>query len=144
MKRKYLLPIIGLFAILLALVTASCYHRTSEQKAEHVVKHLISTLNLNPEQTAKLEQMKEEFLTRRTEMKKMQKESLSDIEEMMLSPQVNQTRLNTRMEKIQTHTNDMIRFISAKFVELHDMLTPEQRSKLVAEMEEYSGGHHHL
>ena len=142
MKRKYVFPIIGLFAVLSVLVIAGCYHRTPEQRAEHVVKHLVSTLDLNAEQTAKLERMKEEFLAKRPDIQKMRAESMADIKEMMLSPQIDQARLNARTERIKAHTDDMIRFLSAKFAELHDMLTPEQRTKLVAELEKHAKRHH--
>jgi Spy/CpxP family protein refolding chaperone len=143
MNRKYVLPIIGLFAVLSALVVAGCYHKTPEQRAEHVIKHLVSTLNLNADQTAKLEKMKEEFLAKRPDIQKMRTESMADLKEMMLSPQIDRATLGARTEKIQAHAGDMIKFLSAKFAELHDILTPEQRSKLVAEMEKHAERHRH-
>jgi Spy/CpxP family protein refolding chaperone len=143
MRRRYLFPIIGLFAVLSALVIAGCYHKTPEERTEGVVQHLVSTLKLDAEQTAKLEKMKEEFLAKRPDMAKMREESIADIKEMMLSPQLDQAKLNARMEKIQAHTSDMIKFVSAKFAELHDLLTPEQRNKLVEEMEKHTKRHHH-
>ena len=143
MRRKYLIPIIGLFAVLSALVIAGCYHKTPEERAEYVVQRLASTLKLDTAQTAKLEKMKEDFLAQRPEMEKMRKESMADIKEMMLSPQLDQARLNARMEKVQAHTSDMIRFVTVKFAELHDMLTPEQRGKLVEEIEKHAERHHH-
>lgn len=136
-RSKYAVLVIVLLTTLLALVTGCCYHRTPEQRAERVVKHLVSTLKLDAAQTAKLEKMKEEFLARRPDMVKMREESFNDIKEMMKSPQIDQAKLNARMEKIQSHTSELIRFVSAKFVELHDMLTPEQRSKLAEEMEKH-------
>jgi Spy/CpxP family protein refolding chaperone len=143
MRRRYLFPIVGLFAVLSALVIAGCYHKTPEERAAHVVQHLASTLKLDATQTAKLEKMQEEFLAQRPEMEKMRGESMADIKEMMLSPQLDQARLNSRIEKIQAHTSDMIRFVTTKFAELHDMLTPEQRTKLVEEMEKHTKRHHH-
>ena len=143
-KNRNVLLGIGLLTVLLALIVTGCfYHRTHEQRAEHVVQHLVSTLNLDAAQTAKLEKMKEEFLARRPDMEKAREESFKDLKEMMLSPQVDQARLKARTEKIQAHADDMIRFVSAKFTELHDMLTPEQRSKLVEEMEKYANCGHH-
>ncbi len=71
-------------------------------------------------------------------MVKMREESFNDIKEMMLSSQLDQARLNARVEKIQAHTSDLIRFVFTKFTELHDMLTPEQRTKLVEEMEKHA------
>ncbi len=142
MKRTYLIPLIVLFAVLSGLVIAGCYHKTPGQRAEYMVKHLVSTLNLNAEQTRKLEKMKDEFLAKRPEIQKMRAESLADIKEMMLSTQLDPEKLKARTEKIEAHANDMIAFLSAKFAELHDMLTPDQRIKFVAEMEKYTELHH--
>jgi len=143
-RSKYIILIIVLLTALLALIVSGCcYHKTPEQKAEHAVRHLVTTLKLDAAQTAKLEKIKEEFLARRPDMVKMREESFKDVEEMMLSPQLDQARLNARTEKIRAHADDLIRFVSAKFAELHDMLTPEQRSKLVEEMEKHAQRAHH-
>jgi Spy/CpxP family protein refolding chaperone len=142
-KNRYLLLMIGSFVVLLLLVIAGCYHKTPGERAESVVQHLVSTLKLDAAQTAKLEKMKEEFLARAPDMKRTREESFADIKEMMLSPQLDQAKLNARTEKIEAHANDMIKFVSAKFAELHDLLTPEQRAKLVAEMEKHAERHHH-
>jgi Spy/CpxP family protein refolding chaperone len=135
--KKHVILMIALTA-LLALVVTGCCHKTPEQRAEQMVQHLISTLKLNAAQSAQLEKMKEEFLAKRTDMMKMRQETISDLKEMMLNPELDQARLNARTEKIQAHTSDLIQFISAKFAELHDMLTPEQRSKLVEEMDKHA------
>lgn len=143
-RSKYIILITVLLTVLLTLIVSGCWRcKTPEQRAEHAVQHLVTTLKLDEAQTAKLEKMKEEFLARRTDMVKAREESFKDVKEMMLSPQLDQARLNARTEKIQAHADDMIRFVSAKFTELHDMLTPEQRSKLVEEMEKHAQRAHH-
>ena len=142
-RTKYIILIIVSLAALLAIVVAGCYHKTPEQRAEGVVKHLVATLNLDAAQTAKLEKMKDEFLAKRPDMVKMREETFNDVKEMMMSPQLDQAKLDARTEKIQAKTSDMIRFISTKIAELHDMLTPEQRNKLVEEMEKHAHRHHH-
>ena len=140
--KKHVILTVALTA-LLAVLVAGCCHRTPEQRAEHMVQHLISTLKLDAAQSAQLEKMKEEFLAKRSDMIKMRQESMNDLKEMMISPQLDQARLNMRTQKIQENTSDLIRFVSAKFAELHDMLTPEQRSKLVEEMEKHAQRAHH-
>ena len=135
--NKHVILMVALTAFL-AFVVTGCCHRTPEQRAEHMVKHLVSTLKLDAAQSAHLEKMKEEFLAKRSDMLKMRQETLNDLKEMMMSPGLDQARLNTRTEKIQAYTSDLIQFISAKFAELHDMLTPEQRTKLVEEMEKHA------
>ena len=141
-KAKYIF--IALLTVLIALVVAGCYrHKTPEQKAERVVQYLVSDLNLNANQTAKLEKIKEEFLARGQEMAKMREDSFQDIKEMLVSPELDQARFAKRTEKIQRQANDLIGFVAAKFAELHDMLTPEQRSKLADEMEKHSHQTYH-
>lgn len=138
MERSRYIIIFLLTALLALVVAGCCYHRTPEQRAERVVQHLVSTLKLDANQTTKLEKMKEEYLARRPEMVKMREESMKDLREMMLSPQIDQAKLDARTEKIQAHTSELIRFASSKFAELHDILTPEQRVKLVEEMEKHA------
>ena len=143
MRRSKYIILITVAALLAVVVSGCWYHKTPEQKAEHAVQHLLTMLKLDAAQTAKLEKIKEEFLARRPDMMKMREESFKDVKEMMLSPQLDQAQLNARTEKIQANAGDMIRFVSAKFAELHDMLTPEQRSKLVEEMEKHAQRAHH-
>ncbi len=141
-KGKYVILIVSLTA-LLALIISGCRHKTPEQRAEHVVRHLVAILKLDAVQTTKLEDMKEEFLAKRLDMLKMREESIHDIKEMMLSPRVDQAALNALTVKIQGQTSDLIQFVFTKFSELHDMLTPEQRSKLAEEMEKHAQRAHH-
>ena len=129
--------IVALLAALPVLAVTGCYHKTPEQRAERVVQRLATTLELDAAQREKLEKMKENFLAKRSDMMKMRQETMNDLNEIMLSPQLDQARLNARTEKIQAQTSDLIRFISTEFADLHDMLTPEQRSKLVEEMEKH-------
>jgi len=136
-KKKHVIFIVALLTVLMMLAVTGCYRKTPEQRADHVVRHLVKTLELDADQTAKLEKMKENFLNKRSDMMKMRQEAMIDLNEMMMSPQLDQARLNARTEKIQAQTSDLIRFISTEFTELHDMLTPEQRSKLVEMMEKH-------
>jgi Spy/CpxP family protein refolding chaperone len=126
-------------ASLAALVFTGCY-RTPEQRAEHFVKRMASELKLNNAQTAQLEKIKDEFLAKRPEMVTMREETLKEANELMRSAEIDKARLNALGEKNQTQANDVIRFIAAKFTEIHDMLTPEQREKLVALIEKHTMG----
>jgi len=128
--------------LLLALVTGCCY-RTPEQRAEHVVKHLAETLKLDAAQTAKIEKIKDEFLAKQSGMRNMRKDSIKEARDMMMSPQIDEATLNALIDKKQTQANDLIRFVFSKFVEIHDMLSPEQRNKLAEEIDKYSSSHVH-
>jgi len=125
--------IIGLTAIA-ALMLSGCY-RTPEQRAERMVKHLAAELKLDDSQMARLEKIKDEFLARRPEMKKMREETIKEANDLMKGAEIDKTRLNALVDKNQTEVNGLIRFVFDKFTEIHDMLTPEQREKLVVMIE---------
>jgi len=140
LRKSYIIMIV--MAALAALVLTGCY-RTPEKRAEYMVKRMASELALNDTQKAKLEKIKDEFLARRPEMAKMREETVKEANELMRSAEIDKARLNALVEKSQNGANDMIRFVTAKFTEIHDMLTPEQREKLTKHIEEHMLHAHH-
>jgi Spy/CpxP family protein refolding chaperone len=76
-------------------------------------------------------------------MIKMREESVKEANDLMRSAEIDKTRLNALAEKNQAQANNMIQFVSAKFVEIHDMLTPEQREKLVVMIEKHMSDKRH-
>jgi periplasmic protein CpxP/Spy len=133
---KHKLTNLTVLMALSALVVTGCY-RTPEQRAEYYVQHMAKELKLDDAQKAKLEKIKEEFLARRPEMAKMREETVKEANELMRSSEIDKTKLEALTSKNQAQVDDMIRFISAKFTEIHDMLTPEQRDKLVTMIEKH-------
>jgi len=140
LKKSYAIMIVT--AVLSALVLTGCY-RTPEKRAEYMVKRMASELGLNDAQTAQLEKIKEEFFARRPVMAKLREETVREANELMRSAEVDKTKLNALQEKSQTGANDMVRFVFAKLIEIHDMLTPEQREKLAKYIEEHVLPVHH-
>ena len=134
MKSKKII-IVALTAII-ALILTGCY-RTPEQRAGYMIKHLAAELKLNDSQTAQLEKIKDEFLARRPGMIKMREETVKEANDLMRSAEIDKTRLNALEVKGQTQMNDFMQFVFAKFTEIHDMLTPEQREKLVVMIEKH-------
>jgi Spy/CpxP family protein refolding chaperone len=70
-------------------------------------------------------------------MAKMREETIKEANELMRSPEIDKTRLNALADKNQTQVNDIMRFVFAKFTEVHDMLRPEQREQLVVMIEKH-------
>jgi Spy/CpxP family protein refolding chaperone len=129
-------------AAAVVLVFGGCY-RTPEQRAEHIVKRIASDLDLNEAQKAHLDRIKDEFLAKRPEMKKMREETVREANAFMRSPEIDKAKLNDLTARNQAQVSDMVGFVSAKFAEIHDMLTPEQREKLVSHIEKYEKRGHH-
>jgi Spy/CpxP family protein refolding chaperone len=128
-------------AALTVLVLTGCY-RTPEQKAQHFVNYMVSELKLNDTQKAQLEKIKDEFLAKRPEFSKLREESVKQANELMRSPEIDKAKLNALIEKNQSKANEMIGFFFTKFAEIHDMLTPEQREKLVSHIESHYNKKH--
>jgi Spy/CpxP family protein refolding chaperone len=140
MKKFSIIAIV--MAALAALVLSACYHRTPEQRADYLVKRMTAELSLNDAQKAQLEKIKNEFLARRTETK-LREETVKEANELMRSAEIDKNRLNALVEKSQAQANDMINFVTTKFTEIHDMLTPDQREKLVKHIEQHMQKKHH-
>ncbi|HTG00980.1 MAG TPA: periplasmic heavy metal sensor [Nitrospirota bacterium] len=134
---KNKLTIASTFLLLSAFVLTACY-RTPEQRAEHIVNHMSKDLDLNAAQHATLEKIKDEFLARRPQIVKQREEAIREANALMRSKEIDTVRLNALVEKSKIQADDMIAFIADKFVEIHAMLTPEQREKLVAHIEKYT------
>jgi Spy/CpxP family protein refolding chaperone len=140
MLRKRFALIIALAALAVVVLTG-CY-RTPEQKAEHFVNYMVSELKLNDTQKAQLEKIKDEFLAKRPEFGKLREESVKEANELMRSPEIDKAKLNALVEKNQSKANEMIGFFFTKFAEIHDILTPEQREKLVTHIEKHYRSKH--
>ena len=141
MKRNSIIVIV--MAALVSLVLAGCYHHTPQQRAEYVVKRMSEELGLSDVQKAQLEKIKNEFLARREELPKLREETVKEANALMRSTEIDKARLDALVAKSQTQANDMISFVTAKFTEIHDMLTPEQREKLVKQIEEHMHHEYH-
>jgi len=133
-KRR--MTIMIMLVAVTAVMVSGC-HRTPEQKAEHMVKYIAAELKLDDTQKARMEKIKDEFLAKRPEMSKLREETVKEANELMRSTEIDKARLNALLERNKAFANDMIGFVAAKFTEIHDMLTPEQRDKLVNMIEKY-------
>ncbi len=131
----------------LAAVTmlAGCY-RTPEQRAEHMVSRISEKLDLNETQKAKLNAIKDEFMAKAPAMRKAREETFDEMISLMRSPKIDQDKVNALVIKNKAQADELIGFVSSKYVEFHDMLTPEQREKAAKEMESWKehhrGGHY--
>jgi len=126
----------------IVLLFAACA-RTPEEKTERMVKHIAHELDLNDNQKAQLNKIKDEFLARRPEMVKNRDAGFAEGVALMKSDRVDEAKLAALREKALAGTNDMVGFLFAKFTEFHDLLTPEQRAKAAEMMTKYHEDHRH-
>ncbi len=134
--RRFKLTGMVLLAVLAILVLNGC-HRSPEQRAERFMKHLAEELNLNEAQKAEFDKIKNEFLAKRPDMVKMRTDVIKEANELMRSAALDKAKLDAMVEKNRAMAGDMMTFIGAKFAKIHEILTPEQREKLVTRIEKY-------
>ncbi|TAL23338.1 MAG: hypothetical protein EPN94_09585 [Nitrospirae bacterium] len=130
MRKKLFIYCMMIFVI----AALSACRRTPEQKAERAVDHIADSLELNEDQIKHLNGIKDEFMARRSEMGKTEDELLDEAIALMQSPQIEKERLDRLIERSRKDANEMIKFFLLKYAEFHDMLTPEQRAKVVEKL----------
>ncbi len=129
------------FVIFSTLAVLGC-QRSPEQRAERIVNHISEKLDLNEAQKAKLNAIKDEFMAKAPAMKKSREETFNEVIALMRSPKIEPEKVTALVEKNKAQADDVIGFILTKFVEFHDMLTPEQREKAAVELEKWREHHH--
>lgn len=127
MNRKLLVLLAALVPFF--FTSCGCWHRTPEARAAWVVKRISSKLDLNKEQKAKLESIKDEILAKR---KTWQSQGLSARNELLAqirSDKIDQAKVRDIVGE-SAQKKEMREFFIAKFAEFHAVLTPAQRAKL--------------
>jgi len=139
-NRKLHISIL-LAVVVVALTVAGCYRHTPEERANRVVDHIASKLDLNDTQKAKLNAIKDEFVAKAPAWRKTREETFTELITLMKEPTIDQGKLNALVDKNKGQADELVGFIFAKYAEFHDLLTPEQREKAAKEMEEWRGHH---
>jgi Spy/CpxP family protein refolding chaperone len=134
-KKISIFVIFVVFTVVLP--STGCYRKSPEQRAEGIISNVAEKLDLNEGQKTKLNAIKDEFTARGPAMKKTREETFDQLIGMMRGPQIDQEKMKALVEKNKAKADELIGFISAKFIEFHDMLTPGQREKAAAEMERW-------
>ncbi|HAK59694.1 MAG TPA: hypothetical protein DCO77_04835 [Nitrospiraceae bacterium] len=139
-KKLYTIILLAGFTL---FASTGC-SRTPEQRADRIVEHMAKKLELNDTQKARLDKIKGEFIVKRQELITSRGGTFEEANALMRSETIDQARLNALVDKNKEQAADMVQFVFAKFNEIHDILTPEQREKLVSKIEKYKGkGRYH-
>lgn len=136
MKRLILLGITA------ALVLAGCNgcKPTAERRAQWMVKHLSSKLDLDKAQKAKLDGIKAELIARRAAAAKEHQDLRAALATSLKGEQpLDQVKWNEWLGERPARA-EARRFYIAKIAEFHAVLRPEQREKLVKLMEKWPMG----
>lgn len=139
MRRRH--TIVAALAAVIVLFLVGCA-RTPEQRANRIVEHIADDLKLNESQKVELYKIKDEFLARRLDMIAARNEGYDEAIQLMKSDTIDRGKLDELVKKSQSRTDDTIQFFFTKLAEFHDMLTPEQRTKVAEHMEKFRERYH--
>ncbi len=138
---KFAFPLVAIAAG--AFLLAGCHGRhcgwknRPEQKAEHIVKRLAKELDLNEDQKTKLDKIKTEILLRKADFKVVHSGIHDEIFSQLKASSVDQGKLNQAFEDREAKMKELRTFLISEFAEFQAILTPNQREKLVAKLQEF-------
>ena len=115
-------------------------YRSPERRMAWVVKRL----NLNEQQTAKLQAVHEAMLQAREQFHKERAELFAEIATQIKSERLDEAKVLQLLEQRQALMSQVAPQVVAKVAELHASLTPEQKTKAVEHLARFKDrmGHH--
>lgn len=138
MKKKILTIILGLFVFGSLGFCRGHWSKSPEEKAKWVVKKISSELDLSEAQKVELEKMKAEYLQKRKDFgfgidAALRTELIIQIK----SNKLDEPKLNKMVADKIKRQELMILFFKNKFIEFHNILTPEQKNTLSQKTEKF-------
>lgn len=125
-----------------------CYRHSEKhltKKAEHFAKKLIKKLDLNKEQASLVHKFKREFIAKKKSFKKHNKDRHKKLIAEIRKEKMDVQFLNNAQIKKHNNHKEMAKFMIARLVKLHSVLTPAQREKLanfIENVHQHKKGHH--
>jgi Spy/CpxP family protein refolding chaperone len=137
----------GLYFLIISVLVSSlglfsgCRRSSHAHKAEFMVDYISETLDLDENQQAQLNQIKDELMAKvgqmRADRASMQEELLAQLR----SEEIDQARIKAMIAERRAQMDAIIDLIVVRLAEFHKTLTPEQREKLVGKIETFKKWH---
>lgn len=142
MKKKTLLItlVIGLLTTL--SLFSGCRHHSRSHKAEFMVDYVTESLDLNADQAAQLNQIKDEIMENAQKIHANRETMFNEAVTQLRSQAIDPDRVKALIAGHRVQMDELIDLALPRLVEFHGTLTPEQREKLVAKLEKFKERHH--
>src|SRR5581483_107689 len=135
---RYVLKTVVLgLALVIGLSATACQHKTPEQRAEWMAKKITRELNLNDEQKTKLEAVKQEFLSVRSQMQGQHDAMFTEGLAQVRSERIEEAKMLQLFQQHQEQVTQLAPSVLSKIAEFHASLTPEQRVKAAEGLQEF-------
>ena len=143
MLKKGLYSVLMLSLILSVGFFSGCRNHHHGRGAEFAVDYVTEVLDLTEAQQAHLNQIKEEFMVRRDQMRANKAKHYDEIIDILGSEEIDQERVRVIIAEHRAQMDEMIDLAVVRFSEFHGTLTPDQRAKLVKKIEDFRKYHEH-
>ncbi|MDX1707260.1 MAG: Spy/CpxP family protein refolding chaperone [Desulfobacterales bacterium] len=124
-----------------ALVFNGCRSHSPDHKAEFMVDYISETLDLNDNQRAQLDGIKEEFLAKAKDMHAKKEAMHAEFKAELLKEEIDQQRMKDLMAQKREQMAQIMDLAVERLAEFHKTLSAEQKEKLVAKLEWFHSKH---
>ncbi len=118
-------------------------HKSPEERAEWMAKRVTKELDLNDSQKQVLNKIKDEIVARMKTEKADRGQQLKEVTTLLRADTIDNGKLTALRKRHQVHRETMEALFVEKALELHKVLTPEQRNKaadlIEKHMQKFSG-----
>jgi Spy/CpxP family protein refolding chaperone len=141
MLKKGLYSVMMVSLILGVGFFSGCRNHSHGGGAEFAVDYISEVLDLTEAQQTHLNQIKEEFMDKREQMRANRARHHDEIIALLGSEEIDQVRVRAIIAEHRVQMDEMIDLAVVRFAEFHRTLTPEQRAKLVKKVEDFRKYH---
>lgn len=140
-KKGLYILLIGMLISGVALFSG-CRRHSHGHKAEFMVDYISEALDLNENQQAQLDQIKDELMAKAKGMH-ADKESLhEELVTQLRNEEIDQVRVKAVIAEHREKMDEIIDLVVVHLAEFHKTLTAEQKEKLIAKIETFKKWHH--
>ena len=157
MQKNYPIKTIIVLLIAATLAFAGCHHRdyyhspygdsgkrSPEKHVERLKEEITDRLELDENQQQKLDDIAKRILVSAKEFQTVRTSTRETFISEFSKNEISKENLDQVVSQNRVRMDELINVLTDGIVEFHRMLTPEQRAKLVAELEKHEkGGYWH-
>jgi len=131
----------GLYTSIIVLLIAGvagfsgCRRHSHAHKAEFMVDYVSETLDLNESQQEQLNQIKDELLEKAQQMHANKESMREELMVQLRSEEVDKEQVKSMIAEHRVQMDEIIDLLVDRLAEFHKTLTPEQKEKLVAKIQ---------
>ena len=149
--KKSILTIIGITVVAITgMAFTACHHRGAwygdgtpdraerERRIDYVKARIADRLELTDTQKSQLDQMIDDLKTKHDEIRSRRPEFKAQFIDALRQDHLEAAEISRLIDSRRPEFEDLLAMAAEQIAEFHNMLTPEQRAKLITELESHA------